>query len=449
MQSRRDHLQAYKFSTNRLVHAVTAGDAGMGDVPFRRSSLGVVIGAIIAALLSGGAVVYGLISPAAATAWRNPGSVIVEKETGTRYLYLNGVLRPTVNYASAMLVAGQNASVQYVTRATLAGIPVGAPIGIPGAPDTVPLATALLPGAWALCLRADGGTVLDLAPAGRTRPAAEHRRILVTSASVNGPAADYVLWGATKYPLADPSVLPALGLGNQPPVSASPQWLATLPTGTALAPAAVPGSGQPGPQVAGHAARIGELFQATAAGVDQFYVLRSDGLAPITRTEAALFTAAPGYAPPTQVSPSAIAAMHASADNSLLGRLPELLSGTTYAPDGTALCALQTSPGGTARTSLVTEDAASLADAPAVLVPTGRGMLVEAPTPAAQAAGALVYLVTDTGKKYLFAASDADSALGYTSSAAQVMPPEIMALIPNGPTLSVAAAQRAVTWASD
>ena len=115
-----------------------------GEAPFRRSNLGVIVGTALAVLLSGGAVVYGLISPAASSAWRNPGAVIVEKETGTRYLYLGGELRPTANYASALLAAGQKPSVQYVGRDTLHGIAVGATIGIPGAPEELPSAAAHL-----------------------------------------------------------------------------------------------------------------------------------------------------------------------------------------------------------------------------------------------------------------------------------------------------------------
>jgi len=50
---------------------------------------------IIAVLLCGGFAVYGLINPGGATEWKQPGSIIVEKETGNRYLYLGGVVSLT------------------------------------------------------------------------------------------------------------------------------------------------------------------------------------------------------------------------------------------------------------------------------------------------------------------------------------------------------------------
>jgi type VII secretion protein EccB len=453
VQSRRDHLHAYQFSTSRLVYALMSGDPGVGDVPFRRARFGTIVGIVIAVLLSGGAVVYGLISPAADTTWRKPGSIIVEKETGTRYLYLSGVLRPTANYTSAMLVAGQNASVKYVTRSALAGIPVGSPIGIPGAPDTLPPAASLLPGNWALCLRPGdtGNTVLDLAPAARAVPAPAHRRILVGAPAAGGqPATEFVLWGATKYPLPNRAVLPALGLGNDAPVTANSLWLAAFPTGTELGPAQIPAAGSPGPQIAGKPTKVGQLFEASAAGVDQFYVLRADGLAPVTRTEAALFSVVHGYVPPARVSPSDIAAAPASGDAALLRRLPDLLSGTAFSSDGTTLCAQETSPGTAASTELVTENAADVAADPDVVLPNGRGMLVQLP---ASSSGAISltptdYLIAGGGVKYLVNGGDAVQALGYSGVTAQVMPAQVLSLIPSGPALAVSLAQRAVPWGS-
>jgi type VII secretion protein EccB len=444
MQSRRDHLQAYQFSVGRLVRAVAAGDAGAGEAPFRRSNLGVIVGTALAVLLSGGAVVYGLISPAASSAWRNPGAVIVEKETGTRYLYLGGELRPTANYASALLAAGQKPSVQYVGRDTLHGIAVGATIGIPGAPEELPPVAALSPGTWALCLRADGGTVLDLAPAGRTGPAPAAQRILVASTDRSNPA-EYLVWNSVKFPLTAPSVLPALGLGNQQPIPAAAAWLAALPTGNPVVPAQVARAGKPGPAVDGRPAVVGALFATNAGGAQQYYVLKSDGLAPITRTEVALFTVA-GAPAPAQVDPAVIAAVPASADRSLLSRLPDLLSGPVF-DAGASLCALQSSPGAASGTRLVTEQAETIAADPPVVVPPGGGMLVKPPGQNPNST-VIEFLITDTGEKYLIGGDGAQGALGYSGLTANVVPSGVLDLVPDGPALYVSAAKQAVTWPS-
>jgi type VII secretion protein EccB len=441
MQSRRDHLQAYQFSVGRLVRAVAAGDSTAADTPFRRANLGVIAGTVLAALLGGGCVLYGLISPAASSAWRTPGTIIVEKETGTRFLLVNGQLRPTANYASALLAVGQKASVQYVSSSTLSGLPVGAPIGIAGAPDELP--ATLSAGVWSLCLRPDGETVLDVAPVGPVGTSLGAQRALVSSTDEANPA-EYLVIGSVKYPLPTPAVLTALGLGDQQPIPAAPAWLDALPTGPAVAAAKIPGAGTPGPPIGGHPAQVGALFSTDADGVLQYYVLLPDGLSPITLTEAALFAVA-GAPQPVQESPSAIATAPLSANRSLLTRLPNLLSGSVVS-SGT-LCVTQHSPGSAADSQVVVATATPSASAPSVVVPPHQGMLVQPPggnatTPAPE------YLITDTGEKYLVSDSDALDALGYSNATADVMPKNIIDLIPSGPELDVSAARESAAWPS-
>src|SRR5216683_4989601 len=445
MQTQRDHMHAYQFSANRLLRSLTDGDPGTGEGPLRRANLGAVFGVLVAVLLSGGAVLYGLLNPGGDTAWRRSGAIVVEKETGTRFVYLGGVLRPTANYASARLIAGSGASsVTYVSQKSLASVPHGQPVGIPNAPDSLPPASALLPGSWAWCLRPGTGqtaggagpsgsgvppqasTVLDLAPAGRTSPVPVNRQILVTAAG-DPSAAGFVLWNDVTYPLGDRAALVALGLGNQQPVLAPASWLATMPAGPAFAPAVIRGAGKAGPAIAGRQAKVGELFQTSVAGAEEFYVLRPDGLAPITRTEAALFAIRPGAPAPVTVGPADIAAAPASSDRSLLHRLPDPLSGTgtTFDPGNSALCVLRNSPGQPAQLTVVTEQQAAIAGAVGVLVPAGRGMLAEPPPPSPSAVQR-PYLITDSGRKYAITSGSAVAALGYSSAAPVMIPDEVL-----------------------
>jgi type VII secretion protein EccB len=443
MQSRRDHMQAYQFSVARLVHAVAAGDTAAAESPFRRANLGVVAGTVLGVLFGGGCLVYGLISPAAGQAWRTPGAIIVEKETGTRYLLVDGQLRPTANYTSALLAAGQKVSVQYVPRATLAGIPVGSTLGIPGAPDELPAATALLPGTWSLCLRTDGSTVVGLGSVLRGGQPLDGRRVLMSSDDPARPG-DYLVVGAVKYPLPDGAVLTALGLGDQQPLPAAPAFLNALPTGRPVTPAAVQGAGKQGPAIGGRPAEIGALFSTDAGGAVQNYVLLSDGLAPITRTEAALFAVA-GAPAATAVSPSAIATARMSADRSLLSRLPDLLSGQILS--GGAPCVTQSSPGRADQTHVVVLPAAPTAEAASVQVPARGGTLIEPPGGTADNP-APEYLVTDTGEKFPVSGNDALGALGYGSATAQIVPRNVIDLIPSGPELDTAAAKKGASWPS-
>lgn len=442
MQSRRDHLQAYQFSVGRLARSAAAGDASTGEAPGRRANTGSTIGIVLAVLLCGGAVVFGLISPKPTDSWRASNAIVVDAGTGSRFLYVDGTLRPVANYASALLAVGQQASVQMVADSRLTGVPVGAPIGIPGAPDELPTVSELLPGSWALCLESNGAVAVDLAPTGRTTPA-QNAAILVAPPVSAGtaPQSEYVLWGATKYPVTNRAVLPALGLGNRDPIPASSAWLATLPTGPALVPAQVPGAGGPGPLIAGLPRTVGQVFQTVGDGVEQFYVLRADGLAPITATEAALLGSVPDAAPAVDLTSSQLAAAPFSTDRSLLGRLPALLSNAPYSQTNASLCILQHSPGTAATTQLVTENPAALSGAHPALVPPDRGMLAELPGPQ-PLTGAAIYLITDTGEKFLIDSTNALDCLGYAGVQIQAIPAQVLAMIPSGPVLDIAAAQQ-------
>jgi type VII secretion protein EccB len=445
VQSRRDHLQAYQFAVDRLVRAAVVGSRpGQADAPLRRSGLGVSIGIVLSVLLCAGALVFGLISPTPSETWRNPGTVIVDQSTGTNYLLLNGELRPTANYASARLVAGQSATVQVVASAQLKGIPVGPEIGIGGAPSDVPAAASLLPGTWALCTRQNGGVVLDLDPA--TSPGPTGQRIYVASADTADPA-EYVVWDSTKYPLTEQTVLPAIGFGDQQPSPVDPAWLAALPTGPAVVAPTVPHDGETGPSVDGATAPVGTLYSTEAGSTEEDYILLADGLAPITRTEAALYAVA-GHSAARQISTAAVGAAKASTDRSLLTALPDFLSGPIFGSSSEALCVRQTAPGAASGSQLVEEQAAKVDADPAVVVPANAGLLVEPPGQDPDAPNPIIYLVADNGQRYLLDSSNALSALGYAEAPKVVMPASVIGLIPAGPNLDVNAAAQAVTWQS-
>src|SRR5215472_3240593 len=106
MQTRRDHVQAYHFAVSRMASALTGADPGAGEAPFRRGTFGLVLGAVLAGLAAAAALVIGFLDPAPAATWKQQQAIVVEKETGTRFIYLGGALHPTLNYTSARLLAG-------------------------------------------------------------------------------------------------------------------------------------------------------------------------------------------------------------------------------------------------------------------------------------------------------------------------------------------------------
>jgi hypothetical protein len=230
-------------------------------------------------------------------------------------------------------------------------------------------------------------------------------------------------------------VVLALGLGDQIALAAPQQWLDALPSGPNVGPAGIDGTGDDATAMNAH---VGDLFQTNSAGVDQFYVMRGDGLAPMTHTEAVLMSVLPGEKAPKRMSPADIASAPASKDDSLLHRLPDMVGGTALRPDGAAMCVRQqvtrTDPNRPI-TDVVLERGAATG-AQRVLVPTGKGMLVVAtPLPTRQSELPVRFLITDLGVKYRIFDDSANSALGYGGAPVQGVPRSVLSLLPDGPLL--------------
>src|SRR5215475_14539605 len=122
--------------------------------PLRRIGGSLVASVLVAALAVAAVGVYGVLRPGGSTSWRTGNAVIVEEETGARFVYRDGVLHPVLNYSSAVLVLGQPSPPRVrVSRSSLAGVARGPVLGIAGAPDALPAAADLLTQAWTLCSR--------------------------------------------------------------------------------------------------------------------------------------------------------------------------------------------------------------------------------------------------------------------------------------------------------
>jgi drug/metabolite transporter (DMT)-like permease len=106
MASKRDQLHAYQFLVQRTVSALVTRETDPEQPPFRRPGTAAFAGIGIALVALAAVGVYGLINPGGNDSWRDGRSVIVEKETGTRYVYLNQRLHPVENYTSALLAIG-------------------------------------------------------------------------------------------------------------------------------------------------------------------------------------------------------------------------------------------------------------------------------------------------------------------------------------------------------
>ncbi|GAA2564414.1 type VII secretion protein EccB [Winogradskya consettensis] len=425
MQTQRDHVHAHQFQMTRMSNSLVAGDSAGVDNPFQRPVVGLLTGVLLAVLVVGGYAVYGWLVPGGDTSWRRPGTIIVEKESGDRYVFAGGKLLPVRNMTSALLLQGPSATVELVSHTALRGVPRGPVIGLPGAPQVLPAAADLVGGPWMACLT--GRTVrLDLDPAAPATPLAPGEFTLVASAGKR-----YLLWRGTKSEIADDAVPIALGAAGATPATAPAIWLDAVADGEPITIPKVPKHGAKGPKVAGHPYRIGQVFTQAGGGAQRF-VLRSDGLAPVSETAFTLLQAV--SSPPVALSAADIVTAPASTDRSLTGFLSALAGVTFRDPAGGALC-LRQSPAGA---ELVLSARGYRAGTPPAVLAPGSAVLAYAlPIPTTQQTPE-PWLITEDGVRYDVSGENVLSSLRLSGPQIGIPAPWLTAL-PTGPALSRAA----------
>ncbi|GAA2565551.1 hypothetical protein GCM10010435_42900 [Winogradskya consettensis] len=444
MQTQRDHVHAHTFMVGRLSSALVEGDPTRAEIPGRRAQTGFLIGIILVALVVGGFAVYGWIVPGGSNAYKTAGAILVEKESGNRYVYLNGVLYSTPDLTSAMLIQGAKSQVKLISKNSLKDVPRGGTLGVSGAPKEVPAAGDLFAGPWLTCLpgsvvtdRKVDGVGVNLDPQTPADPLPE-KNFAVVRASDGTP---YLLANYLKYKVTDEAVLVALGAGSIKPAAAPDLWLSWLGDGPELGPAKIDGAGKAGPKVGGESYDVGTLFrQRSDSGVEQLFVLRKDGLAPMSRTEF-LIADAKDKGSPVDVDPSAIVGAKRSSDQSLLDRLPDLASLRLEDAAGRALCMQQRPVSATNFTSIVVfapRYAAAVNDDGGTFVISrpGSGMAVVAAPVLSSTAVKQVSFLDENGTAYRLAGADTVAALKLSNVTPVPFPKDLLAVLPQGPALS-------------
>ncbi|MGP4017776.1 type VII secretion protein EccB [Saccharopolyspora sp. 5N708] len=466
MQSRRDQVQAYFFMVGRLVSALMRGRPDDQTTPTRRFVVGAVIGALLGGLVVAGFGIYGMVVPGGNNSWRAPGTIIVAKETGARFLYLDGVLHPVVNYSSALLASNSpQSTVKSVSQNSLQGVPRGTPIGIADAPDSLPPAKNLTRDPWVACVAtvasASGAEVpiIDLqvrAPAGA--PLADDEGLLVSTPD----SGTFLVWQGKRLRMPNATAVNALGYGDAIPFPVPTGWINALASGPDLVPPKVPGAGATGPRVAGQPSRVGQIYEVRnpVLGTADFYLLLADGFAPLTPTMASLLLADPAIAlaypgrPPTpiRVGPEVLATIPKSATIGTPPGYPPTPPRVRSVGIGgsTRPCAVFEVSGPTAgdttirlvsRTEATGAGQLSPGAAERITVPPNRGILVR-DLPAPNVPTGTHYLVSDLGVKYPLPSLDVAAVLGYGGVAPVPVPSPLLALLPTGPALDPTAAVR-------
>jgi len=471
VQTRRDQLQAYRFVTTRVQSALLHGEPDAAETPMRRIGIAMFSGIMVAVLVAAGFGIYGLLKPGAKEGWKAPGTLVVEKETGTRYVYIaqDGALHPVLNYASARLILNTaDIAVKYFSRNSLADAPRGLARGIQGLPDSLPSPNGLVTGPWTVCSRPplQDRTVASMTVSVRYPPTGQHidasHAVLVRTRSDT-----FLLWDDHQLRITSPSALDALHYNRNAALQVAETWVNSVPPGPDLHAVKVPGVGQPAPAVAGSAATIGQVYRVPGANnvSTQYWVALKDGLALTTETDAYLLIGDAdiklAYGGQNShfidITSADVFAATKSKDSAATGGFPATVpvqvdptqsegqvvcaayADTTGASTRVTVALTGQVPGARPQTSLpfsVNDDTASQ-----VVLPPGTAAVVRALPQDNQPTDSF-FLVTDAGGKYPVPSRGVLDILGYRNVQITPVPSGILNLIPTGPALDPATANQ-------
>lgn len=467
MQTRRDQLHAYRFQNRRALAALVTGEPNVVEPPMRRLTVTTLSGIMIAILVTVGFALFGFIRPKTGDAWKAQGAIVTEQDTGARYVYVNNVLYPVLNYTSAVLAiaGGQQPHTEIVDRNDLKGVKRGPTIGIPGLPDTIPKRSDLVSQPVAVCSRQqpkdDGSDNLvaqvsvSLGSDAGAKPLSSGTGVVVDT----GPnTTQYLLTDGHRYAVANNQVTFNLKLDTTKPLRVGTAFLNGVPRGQDLATPSIPGQGRPSTfAVGGRSPLVGQLIGTG----NRYRVVLSDGVASVTDVEAALLRTLPiglGGRPvdPIAASDSAATGLPVSrlwntVETQQFGQLPNTLPRPDQSAGAAgAVCLLYRAASdqpsfGVPATRIpsfhnngVSESAESKrGSADEVDITAGQGALVkaagEAPT---------LFLVDDTQQRFAAKNADVLKALGYEGVTPLQLTPQILAMIKLGPALDPAAIRK-------
>jgi type VII secretion protein EccB len=441
MYGRREQAEAHTFVVDRLVAAVLRVDPDTPDRPLRRTTVGVFAGIGIVVLIVAIILIVTLFFGGGGDDWSKPGTVIVDEDSGNRYLLVDDRLRPVLNLASARLLVGGDPPVALVSGEDLADIPQGAPIGIPGAPDTLPPANPTAQ-PWFVCAGTRDGAALVSVTVGELPEVTETDVDEAVLVRVDDGL--YLAWQGTRLRVVADWVPRALGLDPALALPVDPAWLNTLPAGPDLGVPPVTRGG-PGPDVDGRPATLGQLVSVPDAVGDRTFVVAEEGLLPVSLTVAALLAADPNQRTPSTITltPARLAGQKVLSAPAWQADLParppalwDIASGVPcvrWQDDRVALVSAPGMAGAGVLGDGITRDE-RVADLVQVL--PGAGMIART-RPAPGVPGAGIYLVAEAGAKFPVADGEAAEALGFSTESAVLVPAVLLALLPTGPVLDL------------
>ncbi len=251
MATKKDLVEAYSFSRRRLVTAFLSGAPGGREVEPSRPGRTVVGGLALAVLLIAGAAIASVLASRTEEDWNKVG-LVVSRQEAAPYVILddgdNPTLIPVINITSAQLILGADIEPTYVDQDVIEDQTPGDPIGIAGAPQTLPRPKQFIQSGWTACTDDNIGITVDVSTErltstspslGMLVESQDSYYLLATSSDADEHQRTYRYpIPETKNPANDPAdtMLQALGIEDAriEAINVPSEWLNLFPEGGVL-----------------------------------------------------------------------------------------------------------------------------------------------------------------------------------------------------------------------
>ncbi|MBF0697301.1 type VII secretion protein EccB [Actinomyces bowdenii] len=429
MASNKDILNAQQFNRRRLVTAFSAGAPGGREVEPKGIFAPLIAGSIIALVMLLVPLVISRFDPTLPDGWQNNTLVVVEGQ-GSRYITIDGRLRPVYNMASARLLVEPGSFRQITVGADeLEGIERGSRVGLDDAPEELPAPDSLDSRHWSACTSESGATSAYIATTPEGMSPLGHALI-----SVDG--IKYLIADGVSHEIPQESenaVLLALGIDTESAIAADAAWLNLFSQGARIEPFSVPDVGVPVLALSSSMRNpvSGDLLEVSdASGRKRHYLVQSDGsVARLGEIALAMYQLGNPGVDTQQVDAADLSAATTGASPAPSDWPSALGAG---ALDDESVCGVMRVDGGEVVPSI---GAVSRIAEGGVTVRGGSGALVKATSGGTEGE---VFLVTDAGRAWALGGDVDDTLqrLGYTSENISEVPSPWLALVPTGPELS-------------
>jgi type VII secretion protein EccB len=244
--TKKDLVEAHSFSRRRLVTAFLSGAPGGREVEPSRPGRTVVGGLALAVLLVAGAAIASVLASRTEEDWNQVG-LVVSREEAAPYVILEEAdpptLIPVINITSAQLILGADVEPKYVGQEVIEDQTPGDPIGISGAPQTLPRPRQFVETGWTACTGDGLGVQVDVSTRDKVSVPADGGVVVQSGGQywviARSGTLDLDQRRAYRYLLPDQpnaeNLLSQLGLDNRAEAPEVPaEWLSLFPEGAPL-----------------------------------------------------------------------------------------------------------------------------------------------------------------------------------------------------------------------